>query len=96
MRGRPRQKNDVIGRKAERRLRARSRRNGSAWAGLGLFGLVGWSVAVPTLLGTALGLWLDRQAGTGTAWTLSLICLGVVLGSLNAWHWIKKETRHDG
>jgi predicted F0F1-ATPase subunit len=31
------------------------------WFGLGMMGLIGWSVAVPTLLGAALGLWLDSR-----------------------------------
>ena len=26
-----------------------------------MMGLIGWSVAVPTLLGAALGLWLDKN-----------------------------------
>ena len=26
-----------------------------------MMGLIGWSVAVPTLLGAALGIWLDKH-----------------------------------
>ncbi|MEZ5580989.1 MAG: hypothetical protein R3F40_17230 [Candidatus Competibacteraceae bacterium] len=32
----------------------------SVWFGLGLFGIVGWTRALPAVLG-ALGLWLDRN-----------------------------------
>jgi len=31
------------------------------WFGLGMMGLIGWSVVVPTLLGAALGIWLDTH-----------------------------------
>ena len=50
-----------IGRKADRHQRARGRPKHGLWFGLCMFGLVGWSVAVPTVLGIALGIWLDRE-----------------------------------
>ncbi len=50
-----------IGRRAERKLRARKEKHHTGWFGLSIFGLVGWSVAVPALMGIALGLWLDRR-----------------------------------
>ena len=31
------------------------------WFGLGMMGLIGWSVIVPTLLGAALGIWLGQH-----------------------------------
>lgn len=81
---------EQVGAKATRKLRARHD-SGQVWFGLGMMGLVGWSVAVPTLLGAALGLWLDeRHAGTH-AWTLALLMAGLVVGCLNAWHWVAKE-----
>lgn len=86
---------DEIGRKAERKLKARSERDRSVWFGLGMFGLVGWSIAIPTVLGIALGLWLDSQLDDRISWTLTLMFVGVVLGCLNAWHWVKRESRND-
>jgi ATP synthase protein I len=80
-----------IGRKAERRQKARARKNRGLWYGLGMFGLVGWSVAVPTVLGIAAGVWLDKLWPGPPSWTLTLLFLGVVLGCLNAWHWIQRE-----
>ena len=80
-----------IGRKAARKLAAR-RDPAHVWFGLGMMGLVGWSVAIPTLLGAALGLWLDKR-GSGHSWTLALLVAGIVLGCANAWHWIAKEDR---
>ena len=54
---------EQIGAKANRKLRARHGAHG-VWFGLGMMGLIGWSVAIPTLLGAALGHWLDtRHAG---------------------------------
>ena len=83
-----------IGRKAERKLKARSERQRGVWFGLGMFGLVGWAVAVPTLLGVLAGLWLDGRFPGRVSWTVTLLFLGVVLGCLNAWYWISRESRH--
>ena len=63
------------------------------WSGLGMMGLVGWSVAVPTLLGTALGIWLDGRYPGAHSWTLALLIAGLAAGCLNAWHWVVKENR---
>ena len=54
-------------------------------------GVIGWSVVVPTLLGAALGLWLDRHYPGGRSWTLALLVGGLTLGCLNAWHWVSQE-----
>jgi ATP synthase protein I len=58
-----------------------------------MMGLVGWSIAVPTLLGTLLGLWLDARHPDGRSWTLALLVAGLVLGCVNAWRWVVKEER---
>ena len=50
---------EQVGAKAARKLRAQRHPPG-VWFGLGMMGLIGWSVAIPTLLGAALGLWLDH------------------------------------
>ncbi|AEF98944.1 AtpZ/AtpI family protein [Methylomonas methanica] len=85
---------DRIGHKAARHQRARERPKHGLWFGLGMFGLVGWSVAIPTVLGIALGIWLDRKWPGPPSWTLTLLFLGVILGCRNAWYWIERE-RHD-
>jgi ATP synthase protein I len=84
-----------IGHKAERKLEARAKRDRDVWFGLGMFGLVGWSVATPTILGIFLGLWLDSHFANGVSWTLTFLFIGIVLGCLNAWFWVKKESQHD-
>ena len=43
-----------VGDKAARKLQAQRHVTQTVWSGLGMMGLVGWSVAVPTLLGAAL------------------------------------------
>jgi ATP synthase protein I len=85
-----------ISAKAARKIKARKSTQG-VWFGLGMMGLVGWSVVVPTLLGAALGIWLDNHHPGKHPWTLSLLVVGLVLGCLNAWHWVAKEDRamHD-
>jgi ATP synthase protein I len=85
---------DTIGEKAARRLRARSRPERSVWFGLGMFGLVGWAVTVPTVLSIALGIWIDRRWSGSISWTLTLLFVGVMLGCVNAWYWVQREG-HD-
>jgi len=79
-----------VGSRARRRLRAQRRRPNVLF-GLGLFGVIGWSVAVPTVAGAALGLWIDHHWPGRVSWTLTLLIAGVILGCLNAWHWVSRE-----
>jgi ATP synthase protein I len=79
--------------KQRRKLRALQHRNRNVWFGLGMFGLVGWAVAVPTVMLTALGVWLDTVRGGPRSWTLMLLIVGIGLGCLNAWRWVSKESR---
>ena len=85
-----------VGVKAARKIRARRDPAPGVWFGLGMMGLVGWSVAVPTLLGTALGIWLDKHHPGSHSWTLALLVAGLMTGCLNAWHWVAKEDREMG
>ena len=82
-----------VGAKAARKLKAQRHVTQTVWSGLGMMGMVGWSVAVPTLLGAALGLWLDEHHPGGHSWTLMLLAIGLGLGCFNAWHWVAKEDR---
>ena len=83
-----------IARKSERKIKAR-REAKNIWFGLGMFGMVGWSVAIPSLLGIALGVWIDTHVESKYSWTLMLLVIGVALGCLNAWYWISKESQSD-
>ena len=58
-----------------------------------MMGLVGWSVSVPTLLGAALGVWLDKRYPAAQSWMVTFLIVGLAIGCLNAWHWVAKEQR---
>ncbi len=82
-----------VGAKAQRKLRARRDGAPGVWSGLGMMGLIGWSVVVPTLAGAALGLWLDSHHPGAHPWSLALLMAGLALGCLNAWHWVARQDR---
>ncbi|MDA3852441.1 MAG: AtpZ/AtpI family protein [Spirochaetaceae bacterium] len=77
--------------KALRKLRAKRRGTQSVWFGLGMMGLIGWSVTIPTVLGAALGYWIDNRFPGSYSWTLTILLIGLAVGCVNAWHWISKE-----
>lgn len=89
---------EQVGAQATRKLKARGHGTPGVWFGLGMMGLIGWSVVMPTLLGAALGLWLDQRYPGGRSWTLALLVGGLTLGCLNAWRWVSWENKamHDG
>ena len=76
-----------------RKMRARSRPDRNIWFGLGTFGVVGWSVVIPTMIGAAIGIWIDARNGGRISWTLMLILIGLAVGCLNAWFWIDRGRR---
>ena len=80
-----------VGAKAARKLKAQRHSTPGVWSGLGMMGLIGWSVVVPTLLGAALGIWLDKRHSGEHSWTLALMIAGLAIGCLNAWLWVAKE-----
>lgn len=82
-----------VGEMAARKLKAQRYVTKTVWSGLGMIGLVGWSVVVPTLLGAALGIWLDKNYPGEHSWTLALLTIGLVLGCFNAWHWVAREDK---
>jgi ATP synthase protein I len=82
-----------LGRKAARKIRARASDGHDVWFGLGMMGLIGWSVVVPTLLGAGLGMWLDGHYPGRHPWTLALLMAGLALGCFNAWHWVAQQDK---
>jgi ATP synthase protein I len=80
-----------VDKKLARKLRAQRENKPGVWFGLGMPGLIGWSVALPTVLGAMLGIWLDRHHPGGHSWTLALLVAGLVLGCANAWRWMFQE-----
>ena len=82
-----------VAEKEKRKLKFQKQDKRSAWSGLGLFGMVGWSVIVPALIGTALGIWLDKKHPQTFSWTISLLLTGLATGCMVAWNWIDKENK---
>jgi ATP synthase protein I len=80
-----------VGAQAARKLNARRAAPKSIWFGLGMSGLVGWSVTIPTLIGASLGIWIDQRYPSPYSWTLMLLFMGLFVGCLNAWLWVQSE-----
>lgn len=80
-----------IARHAKRMKSTRDHPAPSPLRGIGTFGMIGWSIAVPTVGGAFLGLWLDRVAPQSFSWTIALILGGVVVGAFIAAAWVNKE-----
>ncbi|WP_375261739.1 AtpZ/AtpI family protein [Palleronia sp.] len=84
---------DRIDEDARRKMSARASPGPSPLRGFGYFGMIGWAVAVPTVGGALIGLWLDRNWPDGFSWTLALLLGGLVVGMFIAWGWIEKERK---
>jgi ATP synthase protein I len=85
----------VVLHKSLRRERARQRGDESIWAWLGTFGLVGWTVALPTLLGLAFGRFLDDRVDTTSSFTITFLVVGAAVGVSMAWYWVRRESEGD-
>ena len=82
---------EQIGRHARQMKSRRDHPGPSPLRGIGTFGMIGWSIAVPTVGGAFMGIWLDSKVPQGFSWTVALILGGVVLGAFIAAAWINKE-----
>lgn len=96
MDGNPRRKQDQellkgVSRKELRKIRARRQKDRRVWFGLGMFGMVGWSVVVPTLIGLGIGIWIDRTWVSSYSFTLMGLLGGLIAGIWSAWHWVSSE-----
>ena len=83
-----------VGAKQTRKIQARRDKEHNIWFGLGMIGTVGWSISIPVILGVMLGMWLDTKSHAGISWTLTLLFLGLVIGCLNAYYWVKKQLKN--
>ncbi|MDH3302578.1 MAG: AtpZ/AtpI family protein [Acidimicrobiia bacterium] len=82
-------------RKTIRRERARRRRGESPWTWLGTFGLVGWTVVAPTLLGLAAGIFVDNRIDSPVSFTITFLIVGTASGLTMAWHWVRRESESE-
>jgi ATP synthase protein I len=54
-------------------------------------GTLGLLFVLPVIGGAYLGVWLDSMStGFSTSWTVSLILVGVFVGALNVWLFIRE------
>jgi len=77
------------------RIKARSEKDHNLLLGLSIFGIVGWSVVIPTLIGIALGIWIDSRWPSRFSWTLMLLSGGLFSVCLNAWYWVDHVSKND-
>lgn len=78
----------------ERKEREEGYRDRGFWVGVGVMGVVGWSVILPAVAGAFLGLWIDRKLGLQAVFSGLLAMIGLVVGCWNAWRMIQKVLRH--
>lgn len=75
----------------ERRIQ--HQRNRWSWSSISVLGLIGWSVTVPTLIGAAVGIWVDRRWPSRFSWSLMLLLAGLFFGCVHAWRQVKGDQR---
>ena len=88
-----RQFRDKVAEKASRKLREKMGGEKGPGLGLGMFGAVGWTIAIPTLIGIAVGIWIDRRWPSEFSWTLMLLAGGLIAGCLIAFTWVRGEQK---
>lgn len=84
---------EIVEKKFQQHEQAKMEKEKPIFFGLGMFGTIGWTIAVPTVVGTFAGRWLDRIhfLDKRVSWTLTGLFLGLFLGVLGAWRWVDKE-----
>ncbi len=55
-------------------------------------GAIGWAIIVPSLLGAALGLWIDTLWPGNYSWFSLLLPLGILIGCLTALLWSRSDS----
>jgi len=60
-----------------------------SWSSIAILGVIGWSITVPTLIGVAVGLWIDRRWPSRFSWSLMLLVGGLLVGCFHAWLRVK-------
>ena len=85
-----------VGKKESRKIKGRKEAKlKTLWFGMGMSGIIGWAITIPTLLGIALGIWIDKKWPSPISWTLTLLSVGIAIGCLNAWRWMKMSGKND-
>ncbi len=84
----------TVKKKIARHHKGKKKRNQLLFS-MGMFGLVGWTVAIYTIIGVLVGTWLDKHIVSDVSWTLTMIILGLIAGIVSAWIWISRELDDD-
>ena len=79
----------------QRKRRAEREPEPSLGSRLGQIGILGWTIVLPTLLGLAIGHWLDKHFATGVFFSALLLMVGAAIGLWSAWKWMHRQTRQD-
>lgn len=85
---------DAARQAAERDSRGREEPEPSLGSRLGQIGILGWAIVLPTLMGLALGHWLDRMFGTRVFFSAPLLMIGAAVGFWSAWKWMHRQQRN--
>ena len=85
-------KREIV-KKQTRRIKGKHQKNSGLWYGLGIFGIVGWSVVIPFMFFLVLGILIDIKWPSRISWTITLLLVGIVVGCLNAWYWVNQERK---
>lgn len=81
----------TVGSKEQRKIRAKQKGTVEAWSAFGAMGAVGWLVALPVVLGSLFGAWLDYRWSTKINWTMTMLGAGLAIGCLFAGIWMNRE-----
>jgi ATP synthase protein I len=65
----------------------RFRGKGIFWHSIATFGVIGWMIALPMVMGAYLGRYLDSKitGAEGISWTITFILLGLAIGIYSVW-----------
>jgi len=79
----------AVRRKQARALRHKVEGDDSIAHGLAWIGALGWTIAMPSLLGAFAGRWLDHILASKALWTSALLVVGLASGCAMAWRRIR-------
>ncbi len=78
-----------VGVRQARMIRRRQQGLPGFWQAVTMVGAIGWPVALGTVIGSAVGTWIDHRWPSRFSWTVTLLFAGLVLGCVEAWGRIK-------
>lgn len=77
--------------KERRSVEVQEGKESTAWEGVGQFGMVGWSITAPVLVGLFLGWVLDRLTGQHHLWVTTFFFIGLICGCVSTGYWLFTE-----